>query len=49
MTKKTEMQESVIDDELLGEFEFGAYEQSDSVEVDVVLNFESAEKMKELF
>lgn len=49
MAKKTEMQESVIDEELLDELEFGAYEESDSAEVDVILNFESAEKMKELF
>ena len=49
MAKKTEMRESVIDKELLDELEFGAYEESDSVEVDVILNFESAEKMKELF
>ena len=49
MTKKTEMQESVIDEELLDELEFGAYEESDSVEVDVILNFESLERMKELF
>ena len=49
MAKKTEMQESIIDEELLDELEFGVYEESDSVEVDVILNFESAEKMKELF
>jgi subtilisin family serine protease len=47
--KEKKRQGTIIDEELLDEFEFGAYEESDSVEVDVIVNFESAEKMKELF
>lgn len=42
-------QGAIIDEELLEELEFGAYEESDSVEVDVIVSFESAEKMKEFF
>lgn len=47
--KEKKRQGAIIDEELLDEFEFGAYEESDSVEVDVIVDFESAEKMKEFF
>ena len=47
--KEKKRQRAIIDEELLDEFEFGAYEESDSVEVDVIVDFESAEKMKEFF
>ncbi|MBE9592191.1 MAG: S8 family serine peptidase, partial [Proteobacteria bacterium] len=47
--KEKKRQGTIIDEELLDEFEFGAYEESDSVEVDVIVDFESAEKMKEFF
>ena len=47
--KEKKRQGAIIDEELLDEFEFGAYEESDSVEVDVIVDFESAEKMKGFF